>query len=897
MAQAHALLDDMHALVLGSDIDGVESRRLVEEYRRVCERLPADDQSLMRREDELLSVFADVSPLFLRQAGQDDGDDPTALSAGQYFLTYLRTLEGKGAGLPSAFVSELQRALRHYGSDSLEVTNALKSRLLWMFKSHQRVDQQVGVVLAILDRRLRHAHALLPFVSNGVPRHARPPHRHVRGPDPDPHGPGPRRALPLLRAADLRAGPAGHLRRDGVAPVAPDARSRIGPRAERIRALVECPVPLRGLLSGRFEDAAPVLRELMLEVLSRRFYRNRDIERCDSHEADGRSVTCAEYHHERGACGSSPRTPGGGNCPSRWTPWSASWPTSSTGSTCSSTSTCGARTAPSRRTTRPASSISMLNQTPFPAAVRRVVVAVAGPRAEWSTSGTQYFTLRRGDAGWAEDRVYRGLHPMVGKRLQVSRFERFDIERLSSVEDVYLFRIVGRENKKDERLFALAEVRDVSPVRDDVGALLQVPHLERMLLEAAAAIREVQARRTSEDRLHWNRIYLLVWPPLTIGREELLALMRRLSAHTEGLGLEKVVLRAHMADPDTGEVRDTQLSMSTAGGHGLVLQFGDPSTGPLERARRVHAEGGPHAAARPHLSVRGGPPADPVRARARSRTSRLASSSSTTSTSRARSCRSTRPFGRNTANVVVGLVRNFTPKHPEGMTRVIVLGDPSKEVGSVAEPECRRILAGLDLAERLDVPFEWFALSAGAKISMESGTENMDWIGRVLRKLIEFTQDGREVNVVVTGINVGAQPYWNAEATMLMHTKGILVMMPESAMVLTGKTALDYSGSVSAEDNLGIGGYERIMGPNGQAQYFARDLAEACRILLRHYDHTYVVRGEPFPRRAATSDPLDRDVRNFPHGRVEGAEFAVGRRRVLATPRTPDGRSPSTSGA
>ena len=119
------------------------------------------------------------------------------------------------------------------------------------------------------------------------------------------------------------------------------------------------------------------------------------------------------------------------------------------------------------------------------------------------------------------------------------------------------------------------------------------------------------------------------------------------------------------------------------------------------------------------------------------------------------------------------------------------------------------------------MPLEWFALSAGAKIAMDSGTENMDWIGRVLRRLIEFTQRGGEVNVVVIGINVGAQPYWNAEATMLMHTRGILVMTPDAAMVLTGKRALDYSGGVSAEDNLGIGGYERIMGPNGQAQYLA----------------------------------------------------------------------------
>ena len=148
---------------------------------------------------------------------------------------------------------------------------------------------------------------------------------------------------------------------------------------------------------------------------------------------------------------------------------------------------------------------------------------------------------------------------------------------------------------------------------------------------------------------------------------------------------------------------------------------------------------------------------------------------------------------------------------------------------------------------------------------MDSGTENMDWISAVLRRLIEFTQAGHEVNVVVTGINVGAQPYWNAEATMLMHTKGILVMTPDSAMVLTGKQALDYSGSVSAEDNLGIGGYERIMGPNGQGQYWAPDLPAAISVLLAHYDHAYVAPGERFPRRAATADPVDRDVQAFPH--------------------------------
>jgi acetyl-CoA carboxylase carboxyltransferase component len=110
---------------------------------------------------------------------------------------------------------------------------------------------------------------------------------------------------------------------------------------------------------------------------------------------------------------------------------------------------------------------------------------------------------------------------------------------------------------------------------------------------------------------------------------------------------------------------------------------------------------------------------------------------------------------------------------------------------------------------------------------------------------------------------------------MLMHARGILVMTPSAAMVLTGKRALDYSGSVSAEDNQGIGGYDRIMGLNGQAQYWAQDIDEACQILFRHYEHTYVMPGERFPRNAATTDSIDRDIREYAHGQHGDEGFAT----------------------
>ena len=59
---------------------------------------------------------------------------------------------------------------------------------------------------------------------------------------------------------------------------------------------------------------------------------------------------------------------------------------------------------------------------------------------------------------------------------------------------------------------------------------------------------------------------------------------------------------------------------------------------------------------------------------------------------------------------------------------------------------------------------------------------------------------------------------------------------------------LEASGAVSAEDEIAIGGFERIMGPNGEAQYYARSLVDAYRILYEHYRFSYVVPGESGPR-------------------------------------------------
>ena len=485
---------------------------------------------------------------------------------------------------------------------------------------------------------------------------------------------------------------------------------------------------------------------------------------------------------------------------------------------------------------------------------------------------TRHFTYTRGEAGFSEDPLYRNMHPMIAERLDLWRLSNFDLQRLPSAEDVYLFHAVARENPKDERLIAIAEVRDLTPAHDSAGAVIGFPHLEGMLAQALADVRHAHGRQPPRQRPPSSRVILYVRPAWDIAPEAWRSVAHRAAPLAAGLGLEKITVRIRTVDPATGESRDAILDVENVADRAVTVRVRPIAGRPLRsltdykqkllRAQRLGLPY-PYELIRMLTPPRGAPSDFPAGEFAEydldDRGDQLTPVD--------------RPYGRNRAGIVIGVITNFIELVPGGMRRVVILGDPTSGLGNLAEAECRRILAALALARRLEVPVEWFALSSGARIAWDSGTENMDWVAAVLRRLIEFTQSGGEVNVVVTGINVGAQPYWNAEATMLMHTRGILVMTPASAMVLTGKSSLDYSGGVSAEDNFGIGGFDRIMGPNGQAQYWAPTLVDACALLLRHYEHTYVVPGESGPRRAPTSDPGDRDVRASPLKTVAGSDF------------------------
>jgi len=882
-------LEELRQLMLGFDADSKQSTRLLSEWGQSC---PAEGDEIRQREDEILNIFVDICSLFQRDPEVNhraSGEEP---SAEAYLFAYLRMLETRGEGLPPVFVSALRRALAHYGVQTLDRSPELEESLLWIYKSHQRVEQQIAPVVAVLERRLQQVQNLssqagesfralldrMASLTNGLFPAVTDLAREVRYRYFD---------QPLFERArrQVYAQVEDHLAYLAANPGAED-------RLERIRALVECPQPMASLLTARFAAADPAMRELMLEALTWRYYRIRTLTNFRCQSVDGQCYASAEYDHEGkhihvftthaeySRLSEAARTifpmiaevPSGHDVVIDFYVFHSGW--------------LGDPDALQQQIR------AVLEKAGFPRDIRRIVASVTSTGHSLGM-GAQHFTYRHNGSAFEEEKLYRGIHPMLAKRLHLWRLSNFNIERLPSVEDVYLLHAVARDNPKDERLFACAEVRDVTPVRDAAGRIVQLPHLERMFTEALASIRLFQSRRPAHKRLFWNRILLNIWPPLNLGQDELRDLARKLAPATEGLGLEQVVVRARIPNPASGELRDMVVRISSPGGSGMLITFrpGDkpqpirPLTEYDQKVVRMRQRGLIY----PYEIIKMLTPAsEDTRAEFPS-----GDFVEHDLDSDGRLVPVDRPYGQNKANIIVGIIRNFTTKYAEGMTRVLMLGDPSRDLGAIAEPECRRILAALDLAQAKGIPVEWFPISAGAKISMQSGVENMDWIARVLRGLVNFTQTGGEVNLVVNGINVGAQPYWNAEATMLMHTRGILIMTPQAAMVLTGKRALDYSGSVSAEDNQGIGGYDRIMGINGQAQYWAHDIDEACHILLRHYEHTYVAPGERFPRRDATADPTDRDVRVYPHGRNGNNEEGFERIGDILSDETNPGRKRS----
>ncbi len=488
----------------------------------------------------------------------------------------------------------------------------------------------------------------------------------------------------------------------------------------------------------------------------------------------------------------------------------------------------------------------------------------------------------------AEPRPIRdlyGLHPETADRIDLARYaQKFELEPIPSEEGIYCFHGRARDVEGDERIFVLADARDRAP---QAGPELS-QHLaafERVFNRACRTLRTTLRERDPRRGMHWNRIALSVPTELYLDAESASGVARRLAPATRHLGLEKVLVRLNIKDRDAPQApaRHIEVVITEPTGDEIQLQWREPHREPLEPVgayeRRVVAARRrrlvyPYEIIRMLTSDQRGLEGGSDRVSISQGTFEEFDLDPASKLPKAISVAGREPGG-STSGVVFGVITTPTDKVPEGMIRVLVLSDPTMGMGALSIPECDRVQAAIDLAEQLGVPVEWLPVSSGAKIAMDSGTENLDATARVVRRIITFTQTGGVIHLIVQGLNVGAQSYWDALATMLMHTRGVLIMTPRASMVLTGAAALEASGSVSAEDEVAIGGYEQIMGPNGQAQYYARNLAEAYRLLYDYYRYSYVVPGEAGPRPFETSDAVARDVCDSSLAAEESFDFAT----------------------
>ncbi len=872
-AAIQATRDEIRRILMGYDVNPARGERLVALLAGpIPEGLSQELRSELAEIRHELTIFADIEQLFVRAPHASVSGD-VGPSNHARLRAYMRRMATEGSGMSEAFLQILRRALAHYGIESLEASDSLERAVLRMVASQLSPDLRRRLVLEILKR----VHAL---AESGV---------HL-GDD-----------TRLKGALSSISGMRGQLP-DALADRAIEASYTIfeGPELERqaeqttqevetwlARAeSVPSPPPSAVLVHvanapynvfdrvGRWlSDSNPLRRSIAVAAHICRFY-------APNSPPIHTSTIIGLTHIERLDLQDGRTLLGAVAAPDQVLPVVEQLSRASNGSGV-------------EERIRAIELLVPIGDGDDLDGVRSALApALSGDlRAERFTltflgdaERSEHVSFSQNATGWVEMKGLHGLHPQVADRIDLHRLGAFDCERLDAPDDIYCFHLRSREISGDERIFVLADFRGRAPEHGH-EATMHLASFERVFFDATRTLRNHLGLRDPSRRLQWNRIAVFTSPAIFLDDQVAARLARRLAPATRHLGLEKVIARLNVLDRDHPEKAAEPLEVVIADptGSNMELSWREPHLAPLEPAReyeRKVVEARRRRLVYPYEIIRlltggsskngvanqeGGPDLPPGKFEEFDLDENSATPTAVSVAGR--------PYGMNPSSVVLGVIDTPTEKVPEGMKRVLLLSDPTIGMGALSAPECDRIVAAIDLAEKLKVPLEWLPVSSGARIAMDSGTENLDATARVVRRIVTFTQSGGVIHIIVHGVNVGAQSYFNALATMLQHTRGVLIMTASASMLLTGRAALEAAGSVSAEDDIAIGGYERIMGLNGEAQFYARNLADAYRILYDHYRFTFVPPGECGPRHFSTGDSDTRSIMTYPCEPEEGHDF------------------------
>ncbi|MEO6821421.1 MAG: biotin carboxylase N-terminal domain-containing protein, partial [Candidatus Nanopelagicales bacterium] len=291
--RAARALDDLRSLLLGFDVDPRDEGRTMSEYLQARGALAAEGERPLAAEIDVLQVFADLSELSRNRPSEADPADERVHSPREHFHTYLQSLDFERGRLPESFRSKLMNVLRHYGVTELERSPELEEAVFRRFLAQQSKAVDVAVVTTLLKE----------WMSEDRP-----------GPELEESA---RRVLDhLVQATQLRFPVVGDLAR-GVRfrwfdqPVVDDARSDAlagmldeleslahlpdgRNRDERIEALAAIPEQIVRFLSERMLAGIPA-EEPMLEILTRRHYREYQLHDLRNLHLGGRPSVVADY--------------------------------------------------------------------------------------------------------------------------------------------------------------------------------------------------------------------------------------------------------------------------------------------------------------------------------------------------------------------------------------------------------------------------------------------------------------------------------------------------------------------------------------------------------------------------------------------------------------------------
>ncbi|MDG2051729.1 MAG: biotin carboxylase N-terminal domain-containing protein [Myxococcota bacterium] len=866
-AALKSVREEVRRVILGYDANPVRGEQLVDFLEApVSDTLPGDFLEQLAEIRGEIGTFIDLEEVFVRSPRASVSGE-SGPSNDARFRMYIRRIRAEGSGIEPAYLDIVGRALARYGVPDLQPSDGLLRVILRMFSAQRETELRYRLVLALLRRLQELAKVGVNLsedqaLSDSIARIAR-----LRPQVSDAVADA---ALELTYLAFLKPGIERRAARVSGEVERWIASAEHEPTVPAAHILLEVAAAPRSVFDrvGQWISSKDVARrEIALAAHTQRRYSPRIPIGYRTIQVDHERVHCVEYPERGFVLVAYARA-----------------------DTLMATTERLLKTAQGMTEQEANTSLYAVEVVLPPSEVLdfAAVKAEIEPLLGRELPGGRFTLGLLGKSGGMDhlfktwERVSGGvvlrnhydLHPETAERIDLSRYANFELERIPAEEGVYSFHGRATDMPADERIFVLADARDRA---SEAGPELSnhLPGFERVFYRATRSLRRILQVRDARRRLQWNRIAIFVAPAVYLDQESVEEVSRRLAPATRHLGLDKVVARLNLLDPEDplAAPKTREIEIVDLGGQ-MEIAMRDPHRDALVPAgdyeRRVMASrrnNQPYPYEVIKMLTTGD--RDLIDRTEDRDVNPLPDGTfeeydlDLEATSPAATSVAGRSHGENQSGVVLGVISTPTAKVPEGLRRVLVLSDPTRGMGALSAPECDRLVAAFDLAERLEVPLEWVAVSSGARISMDSGTENLDSTARVVRRIVTFTQAGGEVNLIVGGVNIGAQAYFDALATMLMHTRGTLIMTQEASMVLTGRRALEAAGSVSAEDELAIGGYERIMGPNGQAQHYAGTVADAYRILYDHYRYSYRVPGESAPRRMDSEDEASRSICDF----------------------------------